>query len=727
MTLYPVILCGGAGTRLWPVSRPSRPKQFADLVAHDSLFRQTVARAKALDGVAGLLVVANACHGPAVVAQLGEDAAGATVVLEPVARDSAAAIAAAAVVIAELDPEGIALVLPSDHYIPVVSDFVAAARTALVSAQGGAIVTFGLTAAHPSVAYGYIRPGAPMDGAFRVDRFAEKPDEATARTYVEQGYLWNSGMFVAKASVLVAEFEAFAPEVLAAARAAVAGGRRQGGALTLGDAFARAPKISFDFAVMEHTRRAAVVPSAMTWSDLGAWDAVWAAAPKSADRNVTVGDVVLHDSEACYVYSGGSTLITVLGGRNLAVIAEPDAVLVCDLDRAQDVKAIVARLSAAGRAELDFAPATSTPPVGARAMWTWFTASALPLWWALGADHVGGGFHEALDADGGPVASDRRCRVQARQVYAFATAGAAGWKGPWREAVGHGLAYLDRAYRRDDGLYRTRVDAAGAIADDAAAVMDQAFVLLALGSAAGGLPEHAGVLERQALDLVARLASWRAGGGEAFAPGPDADLETNPHMHLFEAALAWVEAGGDSSWRALAGEMASLCLRRFVQADDLVPEAFAPDWTASRAPAAGDVSPGRQFEWAWLLARWARLSGEPRLSEAARRLYAAGLRGIDAARNVAVDACTSDLAVKDAGARLWPQTERLKAAAILGERAEALSAAASLWRYLQTPIPGLWRDQMTPGGDFVEAPAPASSLYHLSAAALELHRAGWEA
>ncbi len=685
------------------------------------MFRQTVARARQLNGVERLLVVANHSQRVEAALQLGEDGADATLVLEPMGRDSAAAIAAAAVVIAGLDPDGVAMILPSDHYIPHSQPFLAAAACAIEAARGETIVTFGLTPTFPSTAYGYIRPGAARGQVFAVERFAEKPDRATAETYVRDGYMWNSGMFTARAAVLIAELQAHAPEVLAAAHEAVAQAERVGDALTLGPAFEAAPKISFDFAVMERTSRAEVALSDMAWSDLGAWDAVWSAAERDPAGNVRVGDVVAAETRDSYLYSGGSTLVAVLGVQNIAVIAENDAVLVCAFDRAQEVKALVAGLAAEGRREVDFPRPVAAAPSGAGDLKAWLDASALPLWWALGADHARGGFHDALATGGLAEPGERRLRVQARQTGAFALEGRMGWPGPWRAAVDHGLAVLDEAFLHPDGLYRSRIDADGRRLDAAASLYDQALVLLTSALAAAVLPDRARELEAGARGLLDRLAPWRIAPGQGFREPAAAELRSNPHLHLLDAALTWGEAGGDPIWRELAGEIAALCQDRFIQAG-LLRESFGPGWT----PLQGAIIPAHQFEWATQLDRWAALSGEIPAREAARRLYAGGLHGLESARGVLVEAVGSDLSPLESRARLWAQAVWLRAAARFGDVGQASRALRSVGRFLQTPTPGLWRDKLTLDNIFVDEPAPAGSLYHLTVAIRDLTAAGMD-
>jgi mannose-6-phosphate isomerase len=353
--------------------------------------------------------------------------------------------------------------------------------------------------------------------------------------------------------------------------------------------------------------------------------------------------------------------------------------------------------------------------------WRWLTEAALPLWASQGVDRVRGGFHELLGADGEPVAAPRRARVQARQSFVFAYAGRLGWDGPWRDCASVGLDYLERHYRRADGLYATLCGPDGGVLDDTAVTYDQAFALLA----AAALNRDAAMRwEDYALGLLARIAALRRHRGGGFVESEGRFL-SNPHMHLLEAALAWMETGRDPAWETLAADIVTLALARFIDPQKRVlREVFDAAWSPAPGEAGLVTEPGHQFEWCWLLERWSRLKGDAPAREAARTLFAAGMRSVDAARNVAVDETDPDMTPRRATARLWPQTERLKAALILGEDDEARAAAQSLWRYLETPMPGLWRDKMREDGSFIDEPSPASSLYHIICAVAALRGHG---
>ena len=350
----------------------------------------------------------------------------------------------------------------------------------------------------------------------------------------------------------------------------------------------------------------------------------------------------------------------------------------------------------------------------------WLRLSALPLWWDHGADLVGGGFHELLGLDGVPVPDvPRRARVQSRQSYCYALAGELGWNGPWRQAAPHGIDYLIRHYKREDGQFCTLVSARGEILDSTTLLYDQAFALLAMAAVVKVLPERTD-LRDMAHTLFARIRTARQHSTGGFVESGARRFISNPHMHLLEALLAWRELEPGTSWDTYADHIVDLCRTKFIDAEGgYLREHFDADWNPAQGTLGHVVEPGHQFEWAWLLARWGKLRGEPDAIAAARRLLENGLRGVDLKRDAAVHALSDDFSVTQPSARLWAQTERIKAALILAgpgdDRllAEALKGAVCLWRYLDTPLPGLWRDKFEPAGTFIEEPAPASSFYHI--------------
>ncbi len=706
MSVYPVIMCGGAGVRLWPASRPERPKPFTPLTGARSSFQETVLRVAPLGPV---LVVGGIAHRRLIEAQLAELGIPATILLEPAPRDSAAAMAAAAAYVQAHDREGVMVVVAADHHVPDPAAFQAAARVAVESAKIGRIVTLGVKAHYPSTAYGYIRPTAGQ-GARLVEAFVEKPDAERAAQYLKQGYLWNSGNFVVPADLLARELTAHAPAVLAAAQAAVKTARNDNGVLLLSEAFLGAPKISIDYAVMEKTGRAAVLPVDFEWSDLGAWDAVLEASAKDAAGNHLSGTAVAEDCQTSLIHAGPGMRVAAVGLRDIAVVAEAGQVLVCDLEASQSVKTAVEALKARG-------PQGFTSLAEASAWYDrWLRTGALPLWWSLGADRERGGFHEGLSADGEPRPAPRRGRVQGRMLYVWGQAGLMGWKGPWREAAQHGLAFMRERFVRPDGLVRALVGLDGAALDDGAALYDQAFALLGLATLHTAEPDPSLVAQAYALRQALEALRHPAGG---FREAGDHPFQANAHMHLFEAALAWEEAG-EGSWAALSDEIAGLALGVFIDHRGVLSEFFDAEWKSAAGDDGRLVEPGHQFEWAWLLDRWGRRRGRADGQIAARALYDAGRSGVDPVRGCAVNALWDDLSIRDDGARLWPQTEHLKAAVTLGEQEEALQAANCLKSYLETPAVGVWRDKLRADGTFADESAPATSFYHILCAVRSL-------
>jgi mannose-6-phosphate isomerase len=351
----------------------------------------------------------------------------------------------------------------------------------------------------------------------------------------------------------------------------------------------------------------------------------------------------------------------------------------------------------------------------------WLLHDAYPLWAAQGYDRRRGGFHESLTGAGPDADQPRRARVQVRQIYAFARAASFGWQPEQaKRLVTDGLEYFLARYRRSDGLFRTLLAADGQVLDERAWLYDQAFVLLALAESekllrAGPALIDAAQSLRAALNRHLKLA------GPGFCSGVPVKLPllSNPHMHLLEAALSWCAVDGDPAWRALADEIVALALSRFLDVGSgALREQFDERWAPSAGIAGRIVEPGHQFEWAWLLLNWGGAGAAAAYPAAVRLAQIGETHGIR--DGVAVNALLDDFSVHDAEARLWPQTERLKAAALLGAMTReprywsfAAQAAQGLRRYLATEVPGLWYDRLQADGQFVRQSAPASSFYHI--------------
>ena len=350
--ITPILLAGGAGTRLWPVSRDSFPKQFLPLVGDRSTYQETLLRVQGPTFAPPIVITGPQFHFFA-RRQAEEVGVEATVVIEPLRRDSGPAIAAATALARQHDPQAVVLALAADHIILDPQAFRDTCLAGLKAAEDGAIVTFGIKPTEPKTAYGYIKPGPALGDSrvCKVDRFVEKPDAPTAARYVTEGYLWNSGNFLFRADVLLSELARLEPEMAKAVEASVAGATDDLGFLRLDpEAFGRSPQKSIDYAVMERTDRAAVVEGNFRWSDIGSWDALFDVRPRDPQGNVAHGHVVAIDTQDCVVHSERH-LTTLVGVKDLVVVATQDAVLVVPRERAQEVKALVDRLKAAKRAE----------------------------------------------------------------------------------------------------------------------------------------------------------------------------------------------------------------------------------------------------------------------------------------------------------------------------------------------------------------------------------------
>ncbi|MGY6164141.1 mannose-1-phosphate guanylyltransferase/mannose-6-phosphate isomerase [Paraburkholderia strydomiana] len=357
MQIHPVILCGGSGTRLWPMSRGGYPKQYLKLTGENTLVQQTAMRLRGIADIAAPIVVTNSEQRFLVAEQLRQiGVASAAIVLEPVSRNTAAAIAVSALLALRDSAESLLLVLPSDHVIADEPAFVKAAETAAQIAKDGYLVTFGITPTEPHTGYGYIRTGmALLDGAstFAVDAFVEKPDAATAQRFIlEGGHYWNSGMFMLKASTYLEELRRYEPEIALHAELSLSAAQHDNDFVRLdAQAFSASPDISVDHAVMEKTKRAAVVATAnLGWNDIGSWTALAEIAERDPQGNAQFGDVLTEAMTNSYIRAE-HRLVAAIGLDNVVIVETADAVLVAHRERAQDVKKIVAQLNALGRHE----------------------------------------------------------------------------------------------------------------------------------------------------------------------------------------------------------------------------------------------------------------------------------------------------------------------------------------------------------------------------------------
>ena len=361
--VIPLIMCGGAGTRLWPASREGRPKQFLSLFGKLSTFQETLKRVSDPAVFGRPIVITNAQYRFIVAEQLAEAKIEADILLEPARRDSGPAIAAGAAFALQRGNNPVVLALAADHVVTDNVGFVAACRSAADAAAEGHIVTFGVRADRPATEYGYIRPGMPIkNDIFAVERFVEKPDAKTAEGYIAEGYLWNSGNFVFRAGVFLDEYRAFDAKTVAATQAAVDKAGIDLGFVTLDkEAFESANANSVDYAVMEKTKRAAVVPVSYGWSDVGSWHAVWELSARDAAGNASQGSALFLDARNSYA-SSEKALVTLFGVNDLVVVASEDAILVANRADTNGMKRLVERLK-------DVAPAVTVDHLKVHRPW----------------------------------------------------------------------------------------------------------------------------------------------------------------------------------------------------------------------------------------------------------------------------------------------------------------------------------------------------------------------
>ncbi len=351
--IVPVILSGGSGSRLWPLSRKALPKQLLPLAGPDTMIQATAGRARDT-GFTAPIIIAGQDHRFLIAEQLrAVGIADARIILEPAGRNTAPAAAVAALKVMEDDPDGLILLMPSDHVVANPKAFGEAVAVAAAAARTGALVTFGIAPGAPETGYGYIKAGPALDGvtgARKVDRFVEKPDRATAEKYLASGeYFWNSGMFLFSARAFLSEMERLEPGMLNFCRDAIAHAHRDLDFIRLGEvAFLACPSQSIDYAIMERTAHAAVVPAEMGWSDVGSWQSLWEISPRDGEGNSILGDVVVQQAANSYIRSEGP-LVAAVGVDDLVVVATKDAVLVSHRGASQDVKKVVEQLEAKSR------------------------------------------------------------------------------------------------------------------------------------------------------------------------------------------------------------------------------------------------------------------------------------------------------------------------------------------------------------------------------------------
>lgn len=709
MSIKPVILCGGAGTRLWPLSTPETPKQFLALTSQETMISMTSSRlhGQSYAGVeiASTLVVGSARHESLLQSQLP----GAELILEPFGRNSAPAVAAACIVSA---PEDLLLILPADHHIERPEKFLEALAAGQTAAEAGAIVTFGIQPTHPSIDYGYIEFSPSGGKAKPVKQFVEKPPLETAEAYLGSGqFLWNAGIFLFKASTMLDAFKQHAPNILDTVRAAL--GTPIDAIWRLDpSSFSGADSISIDYAIMEHEDNIQVVPVDMGWSDVGDYGALWSMFSSTPEDNVTVGETVLEDCAGLYARSEGP-MICASGLKDFVVVAKPDMVMISPRGEAKAVKTLGVQAQAARKTA-----SGGTSLAASRAL----LMDAFDTWSDIAWDKENGGFVECLDMAGIPdTEAVRRVRVQARQVFSFARAISMGWSHPdiARKLMLQGLAYLNGPCRHPDGGWVHKVSKKGDILDDTRDLYDHAFILMAGAAIHDATGDPAGLkLAEEALSFIDESMYDEALGGYFDALPRPALRRANPHMHLLEAFIYLYNATKDKSYLDRAGQIVGLFeVYFFDPKQDHLIEHFNSDWSRAEGQKGQFFEPGHQYEWATLLAMYDKLADRDTLSWRRRLIKMADRKGLNKETEFACNCCHLDGSAIDNKQRIWHQLEMFRTRLWHPETGpegdadrifEALKAS-----YFEGVPKGTWIDEIDSDNKPVSRTIPASILYHL--------------
>lgn len=710
MIVKPVILCGGSGTRLWPLSTPDKPKQFQALTSSDSMIELTYnrLRERQLEGleIAQPLVVGSTKH----ESLLREQMQGAKLILEPVGRNSAPAVAAACLL---SEPDEYLLILPADHHIGRPDRFLDAIVTGLNAAQTGSLVTFGIRPTHPATGYGYIRGHQDSEEIQQVREFVEKPPLEKAKLYcASDDYFWNAGIFLFKTSSMIAAFERLAPDLIAQTKSAIADPGDRIVRLNP-DRFADIRNISIDYAIMEHERDIKVVPVDMEWSDVGGYDALWEMFARDESDNVTFGPAIVDASSGAFVRSDGP-LVSVSGLENMAVIANDQVVLVAPRSDADAIK----RLGHSAQSHSQAHAVSATTSDKARAL----LENAFSLWSKSAWDSKNGGFVEYLDMKANPVSTaDRRVRVQARQVFSFAQALTLGLNdvAAMKAHVDNGLEYLDTVCRHPHGGWVHQISFDGRHIGKKRDLYDHAFIMLAgAASFKSTKNETALKLAQDALSFIDSELLDATTGGYRDSSDDQENRRANPHMHLLESFLALFDATGDSAYLERASRIVFLFERHFFEPEkNFLIENFQIDWSPAPGEAGHSFEPGHHYEWATLLMLYSQFTGHDSLSWCRRLIATADAKGLNAAHGFAYNQVASNGAVIDQGSRLWHQLEKFRArvyfpgTAVPGEADAFLKSVKAC--YFDPAEKGAWIDELSARGEVSANNVPASMLYHL--------------
>ncbi len=721
------VMSGGVGSRLWPLSREDFPKQFHNLSGQGSMLLRTIKRMGARTKAAvPVYLLASERHADRINQDIaGVDLAGGRPILEPMGRNTASAVVLATEITLREHGDELMLVVPSDHEITTDRDFWNTIEAGIEAANAGRIVVFGIQPDRPETGYGYIEVGPEVSATRDVVRFVEKPNEETAKGYLESGhFLWNAGIFLFRASVMRDAFKAHAAEIWDKALTALdQADTNISGTYLPHDLYAAVPSISVDYAIMERASDIALVPATFRWNDLGSWQSLLEVGSVDGSGNVIVGDVVAIDCEHSYLRSEGR-LLSAVGLRDTAVVATADATFVAPVSESQNVRKVVEQLEKTGRLETKFTPAQDRlPHVGAygNRVRHWLFDETLPLWSTAGVDERHGGFHEALSFDAIPINRTKRMRTMGRQIYAFAVANEMGWDGPAEELIDHGIRFISNGRTERGGWVKT-FNPDGSVLDATEDAYDQSCVLLALAHAHKVGHKDALALGTETFAFIdEHLADARL-TGFLETPGDMGMRRSNPHMHLLEAFLAWYDATGNRDYLQRAARIVDLFRHHMFDSETwTLGEYFSNDWARAPGEPGEWTEPGHHFEWASLLSDFAAASGQKDVVRYGRKLYASAIaNGLNRSTELAYNAVSRHGLPLDRNSRSWPQTEAVKAAIALDGnggpdlKPEVEARVGRLFRWHIEPAPkGLWIDLIDETGRAKAEDVPASIFYHL--------------
>lgn len=725
------VMSGGVGSRLWPLSREDNPKQFHSLSGDQSMLVKTLKRVKARpEGETPVFVVASERHADRVRDDLSViDVGGGGAILEPVGRNTAAAVAVATLHTLATFGDDLVLILPSDHEVNTDVQFWETVKLSEKAAADGQLIVFGVAPTEPETGFGYIEAGQLRGAHHDVVRFVEKPDRSEAEAYLATGsFYWNAGIFLFRAGTIRNAFLKHSPEIWRAAEVAYAQANHEASGIFLPmEQYLAIPSTSIDYAIMEKADNIGMVPATFRWSDLGSWQSLLDAGPVDENGNVIIGDVIAIDCQNSYLRSK-TRLLSAVGLNGTAVVVARDAVFVAPVDHSQHVKKVVERLEKSGRIEAKFTPSNDRvlqPGAWRDRARSWLFDEALPVWSTAGIDSELGGFHEALSLDGVPLRKPKRTRTMARQIYAFAVAKEYGWTGPADKIVAHGLEFLVRCARTERGGWVRSVEPDGSVLDPVEDTYDHACVLLALAHAhKAGNPDALALGQQTLVFLDEHLEDIRMNGFLETSDGAEM-RRSNPHMHLLETFMAWYEVTGDRRHLRRAARIVDLFRSYFFDPDTwTIGEYFDNDWHPVSGIEGQWTEPGHHFEWAALLMQFSDITGRNDLKRFARKLYASAVaNGLNRATGLAYGAVSRDGLPLEGISRSWPQTEAIKAAIALNRREgpdlapEIEARVGRLFRWHIDPAnAGLWIDRIDDKGQGVASEVPASILYHIVSA-----------